>query len=209
MAAVLTSINERVHYDLSDADLGADQPILGATDCVFFTSPEGHDFVSPMSLVGSLGFPFYLHAMRRPDLADDPRFRTPELRKQNLEALHTIVQNWIYTFDSMGSVDAQFDEAKIATGQLRDMAEFNETDWAKAWVTTREVSDRHGGVITIPAPPWHFSGHDDTLTSQIPARQGEHNEEILKELGLTDDDISALTDSGALIEPNREINGIH
>jgi crotonobetainyl-CoA:carnitine CoA-transferase CaiB-like acyl-CoA transferase len=109
----------------------------------------------------------------------------------------------------MGSVDAQFDEAKIATGQLRDMAEFNETDWAKAWVTTREVSDRHGGVITIPAPPWHFSGHDDTLTSQIPARQGEHNEEILKELGLTDDDISALTDSGALIEPNREINGIH
>jgi crotonobetainyl-CoA:carnitine CoA-transferase CaiB-like acyl-CoA transferase len=209
MAAVLTSINERVHYDLSDMDLGADQPILGATDSAFFKSPEGHDFVSPMSLVASLGFPFYLHAMRRPDLADDPRFRTPELRKQNLEALHTIVQNWIYTFDSMGSVDAQFDEAKIATGQLRDLAEFNETDWAKGWVTTREVSDRHGGVITIPAPPWHFSSHDGTLTTQIPARQGEHNEEILKELGLTNDEISALTDSGALVEPNREINGIH
>ncbi len=203
MAAVLTSINERVHYDLSDVDLGAEIPILGATDCAFFTSPEGHEFVSPMSLVSSLGFPFYLHAMRRPDLADDPRFLTAELRRDNLEALHAIVQTWIYTFDSFASLDAQFDEAKIATGQLRDITEFNETDWAKGWVTTREVSDRRGGTITIPAPPWHFSGHDGTLTTQVPARQGEHNEEILKELGLTADQIDALTLTGALVEPAR------
>jgi crotonobetainyl-CoA:carnitine CoA-transferase CaiB-like acyl-CoA transferase len=204
MAAVLTSINERVHYDLSNIDLGAETPILGATDAVFFTSPEGHEFVSPMSLVGSLGFPFYLHAMRRPDLADDPRFRATEMRRQNLDALHAIVQSWIYTFDSMDSLDAQFDEAKIATGQLRDMTEFNETDWAKNWVTTRDVSDRHGGSITIPAPPWHFSSHDGTLTTQVPAHQGEHNEEALKELGLTDDEIQALRETGALIEPARE-----
>jgi len=203
MAAVLTSVNERVHYDLSGVNLGAEQPILGATDCGFFTSPEGHQFVTPISLVGSATFPFYLHAMRRPDLQDDPRFRTPELREQHFGELHAIVQNWIYTFDSMESVDAQFDEGKIATGRLRDMVEFNETEWAKGWGTTREVSDRHGGNITIPAPPWHFSGHDGTLSPQAPARQGEHNEEVLKELGLTDDQIRALADAGALIQPGR------
>jgi crotonobetainyl-CoA:carnitine CoA-transferase CaiB-like acyl-CoA transferase len=98
----------------------------------------------------------------------------------------------------MESVDAQFDEAKVATGQLRDIADFNDTDWAKSWVTTREVSDRNGGVITIPAPPWHFSGHDGTLSDQIPAFRGEHNEEILKELGCTDSQIRDLRDSGAL-----------
>ena len=205
MAAVLTSMNERVHYDLSGIDLGAEQPILGASDSAFFTSPEGHEFVIPLSLVGSVNFPFYLSAMRRPDLAEDPRFRTPELRKANLAALHAIVQNWIWTFDSMESLDAQFDEAKVATGQLRDIAEFNETSWAKAWVTTREVDDRNGGTVTIPAPPWHFSGHDGTLTPQLPARQGEHNEEILKELGYTADQIHALITSAALIEPAREL----
>jgi crotonobetainyl-CoA:carnitine CoA-transferase CaiB-like acyl-CoA transferase len=204
MAAVLTSMNERVHYDLSDIDLGAEQPILGATDCAFFTSPEGFDFVAPFSLVSSLTFPFYLAAMRRPDLADDPRFVTPELRKENLAALHAIVQNWISTFDSMDSLDAQFDEAKVATGRLRNINEFNDTDWAKAWVTTREVDDRHGGTITIPAPPWHFSGHDAALTPQTPAHQGEHNEEVLKELGYTDDQMHALIQSGALIEPARD-----
>ncbi|MFP1153418.1 CaiB/BaiF CoA transferase family protein [Mycobacterium sherrisii] len=203
MAAVLTSLNERVHYDLSDVDLGEETPILGATDCAFFTSPEGHQFVSPMSLVGSMSFPFYLHAMRRPDLADDPRFRTPELRRQHLAELHAIVQTWIYTFDSMGSLDAQFDEAKIATGQLRDIAEFSATEWAKDWGITRDVPDRHGGSITIPAPPWHFSGHDGALAVQVPARQGEHNDEILKEIGLTGDEIDALREAGALIESAR------
>jgi crotonobetainyl-CoA:carnitine CoA-transferase CaiB-like acyl-CoA transferase len=204
MAAVLTSMNERVHYDLSDIDLGAEQPILGVTDCAFFTSPEGFDFVAPFSLVSSLTFPFYLAAMRRPDLADDPRFVTPELRKENLAALHAIVQNWISTFDSMNSLDTQFDEAKVATGRLRNINEFNDTDWAKAWVTTREVDDRHGGTITIPAPPWHFSGHDAALAPQTPAHQGEHNEEVLKELGYTDDQMRALIQSGALIEPTRD-----
>ena len=199
MAAVLTSINERVHYDLSDIDLGAEPPILGATDCAFFTGPEGEQFISPISLVGTDTFPFYLHAMRRPDLADDPRFGNAELRRANFAELHTIVQNWIDSFDSMDALDAQFDESKIATGQLRDIEDFAETEWAKDWVLTREVPDRHGGTVTIPAPPWHFSEHDGSLTEQIPARQGEHNEEILKELGCTDSEIQALKDSGALL----------
>ena len=199
MAAVLTSINERVHYDLSDIDLGAEPPILGATDCAFFTGPEGEQFISPISLVGTDTFPFYLHAMRRPDLADDPRFSNAELRRANFAELHTIVQNWIDSFDSMDALDAQFDESKIATGQLRDIEDFADTAWAKDWVLTREVPDRHGGTVTIPAPPWHFSEHDGSLAEQIPARQGEHNEEILKELGCTDSEIQALKDSGALL----------
>jgi crotonobetainyl-CoA:carnitine CoA-transferase CaiB-like acyl-CoA transferase len=199
MAAVLTSINERVHYDLSDIDLGAEPPILGATDCAFFTGPEGEQFISPISLVGTDTFPFYLHAMRRPDLADDPRFGTAELRRANFAELHAIVQNWIDSFDSMDALDAQFDESKIATGRLRDIEDFAETGWAKDWVLTREVPDRHGGTVTIPAPPWHFSEHDGTLAEQIPAHQGEHNEEILKELGCADAEIQALKDSGALL----------
>lgn len=82
---------------------------------------------------------------------------------------------------------------------MRDIADFSDTDWAKIWVTTPEVSDRNGGVVTVPAPPWHFSGHDGTLNDQIAALQGEHNEEILKGLGCTDSQIPNFKDSGALI----------
>ncbi|HWN36231.1 MAG TPA: CaiB/BaiF CoA-transferase family protein [Pseudonocardia sp.] len=201
MAAVLMSMNERVHYDLSEIELGDERPILGATDCPFFSSPDGGQFVVPMSLIGSLSFPFYLGAMRRSDLADDPRFRTPELRRQHLAELHEIVQTWINTFADMASLDAQLDEAKIATGQLRDVREFAATEWAARWEVTREVPDRAGGSITIPAPPWHFSAHDGTLAPQVPALQGEHNAELLGELGYAEQEIEELVRQTALVQP--------
>ena len=124
MAAVMMSVNERVHVDLADEELGDERPILGATDGPFFSGPHGERFASPMSLVGSMSFPFYLAAMRRPDLANDPRFLNPELRLRNLGALHQIVQDWIGTFSDMDSLDAQMDEAKIATGRVRTVKEF-------------------------------------------------------------------------------------
>jgi crotonobetainyl-CoA:carnitine CoA-transferase CaiB-like acyl-CoA transferase len=203
MAAVMLSINERVHVDLSDVDLGAERPILGAHDGPFFRGPDGEIFATPMSLVGSMTFPFYLAAMRRPDLADDPRFRTPEDRLANLEALHGIVQDWIGTFTDMESLDAQFDEAKIATGRVRKLRELADSQWAAEWSAIRSVSDRAGGEYQVPGRPWHFSdAKHDVAGPDVVARQGEHNCEILREIGMTEADIARLESAGALIRPD-------
>jgi crotonobetainyl-CoA:carnitine CoA-transferase CaiB-like acyl-CoA transferase len=200
MAAVMLSVNERVHVEMSDVDLGAERPILGADDGPFFRGPGGEVFASPMSLVGSMSFPFYLAAMRRPDLADDPRFRTPADRLANLEALHAIVQEWIGTFSDMASLDAQFDEAKIATGRVRGLRELAESEWSTDWSAIRAVSDRSGGEYQIPGRPWHFSeAKRDLVGPDVVARQGEHNSEILREIGLTDTEIARLDAVGALI----------
>jgi len=203
MAAVMLSINERVHADLSDAELGAERPILGATDGPFFVGPGGERFASPMSLVGSMSFPFYLAAMRRPDLGQDPRFLTPELRLRNLGALHRIVQEWIWTFSDMESLDAQLDEAKIATGRVRSIKEFAGSQWASDWHAVRTVSDRSGGEIKIPGRPWHFADQPAADEGQLAARQGEHNAEILSELGFSAAQIKAFEASGALVQPSR------
>jgi crotonobetainyl-CoA:carnitine CoA-transferase CaiB-like acyl-CoA transferase len=213
MAAVMLAINERVHVDLSNVELGDEPPILGATDCAFFIGPDGKRFISPVSLVSSLSFPFYLAAMRRPDLAADPRFATPTDRRRNLEALHEIVQSWIWTFTDMASLEAQLDEAKIPTGSLRDIAEFATTEWAAQWGATRTVPDGAGARITVPGQPWHFTNSakpndstDATETTDTgaepdrqPARQGEHNEEVLHELGYSDDEISDFTNRAVLV----------
>jgi crotonobetainyl-CoA:carnitine CoA-transferase CaiB-like acyl-CoA transferase len=201
MAAVMLSINERVHADLGDEDLGDERPILGATDGPFFTGPHGERFASPMSLVGSMSFPFYLRAMRRPDLGRDPRFGTPELRLRNLAALHRIVQEWIWTFGDMETLDAQLDEAKIATGQVRSIKEFAASDWAREWAAVRTVSDRSGGEIKIPGRPWHFADQVAADEVQLAARQGEHNEEVLAELGFSTAEIDVLEACGALVQP--------
>jgi crotonobetainyl-CoA:carnitine CoA-transferase CaiB-like acyl-CoA transferase len=169
MAAVMLAINERVHVDLAGEDLGAEPPILGATDA----------------------------AMRRPDLADDPRFATPQAREQNLDALHAIVQQWIRTFDDMASLDAQLDEAKIPTGQIRTVGGLAGSEWAKQWGATRTVPDRNGGEITVPGRPWHFSD-DDGEPQRSPARRGEHNDEVLAELGYNTAEIDSLRRRGVL-----------
>lgn len=204
MAAVMMSINERVHVDLSDHDLGDDVPILGATDGPFFTGPGGEVFVSPMSLVGSMSFPFYLAAMRRPDLADDPRFLTAELRLKHLDELYQIVQEWIWTFTDMQSLDAQMDEAKIATGRIRHLKDVASSEWATEWKAVRSVSDRNGGDIHIPGRPWHFSGSPDPDDrAQFVAKQGEHNRAVLLELGFSASEIDEFEANGALVQPSR------
>src|SRR5712671_4445075 len=103
MAATLMAVNERAHVDLNDAELGHEPAILGATDCSFFKGPGGENFTVATSLVGSRTFPSWLRAMRRADLADDPRFATAAARRANFPELHRIVQNWIRTFAGIGA----------------------------------------------------------------------------------------------------------
>jgi crotonobetainyl-CoA:carnitine CoA-transferase CaiB-like acyl-CoA transferase len=123
------------------------------------------------------------------------------------------VQRWIWTFNDMASLDAQLDEAKIPTGSLRDISEFAETDWAAQWEATRTVPDGAGARITVPGRPWHFTGGSKTDDStdpaetadnghepdRQPARQGEHNEEVLREFGYSDDEIIDFTKRGVLV----------
>jgi crotonobetainyl-CoA:carnitine CoA-transferase CaiB-like acyl-CoA transferase len=199
MAAVLMAINERMHIDLAGIDTDAEPPVLGATSGSFFEGPEGRRFVTAQSLVGSLSFPSYLRAMRRADLAQDPRFFTAEARRENIRELHGIVQTWIKTFRDMDSLDAQFDEAKIAMGQIRSSEELGKTEWADYWGAVLEVPDRHGGTYKLPGHPWRFSG--ETLEApRAPAFRGEHNSEVLAELGVDQARIEEYVRSGVLVE---------
>jgi Enoyl-CoA hydratase/isomerase len=75
--------------------------VLGATDDPKFMGPAGERFVAAQSIVGSLTFPNYLRAMRRADLARDERFSTAERRVVNYDALHGIIQSWIFTFPDL------------------------------------------------------------------------------------------------------------
>jgi crotonobetainyl-CoA:carnitine CoA-transferase CaiB-like acyl-CoA transferase len=119
MAATMLSVNELVHALLSDVDMGAEPLALGPRDSPFFTTAYGDMVTIATSLYSELTFPNFLATMRRPDPASsDPRFLTTELRKQNIDALHEIVQKWINTFPTAGLLDAQLDEVKLAFGNI-------------------------------------------------------------------------------------------
>ncbi len=198
MAATLMAVNERAHVDLSDDDLGAEPAILGATDCAFFRGPDGEEFTVATSIVGSRTFPSWMRAMRRADLIDDPRFATAAARRLNFKSLHSIIQSWILSFADTASLDAQFDEAKIAMGKVRSIRKLSESDWSDYWGAVQEVPDRHGGTYRLPGRPWRFSAEALTPLG-APAFQGEDNSSVFEELGLTADEIARHFASGVLV----------
>lgn len=198
MAATLLSINEQAHVALSGTELGAEPAILGATDTPFFTSATGERFTVAASLVGTATFGWYVNAMRRPDIALDPRFATADARRQHRAELHRIVQDWIWTFPDLAALDAQLDEGKIALGQLRTMRELADSAWGDYWHATQEVPDRQGGSYTLPGRPWRFSADDLTPLGR-PAFRGEDNRAVFRRYGLSDAEIDAHVASGVLV----------
>lgn len=183
---------------ISDDDIGAEPAVLGATDCSFFTGPQGEFFTVATSIVGSRTFPSWLRAMRRVDLMDDPRFASAAARRLNFGALHQIIQSWIMTFPDMATLDAQFDEAKIAIGEIRSLKELAASEWSDYWGAVQHVPDRSGGEYRLPGRPWHFS--DEQLTPiGAPAFQGEHNLEVFAELGLGEHELKRLSEAGVLV----------
>lgn len=198
MAAVIVAVNERLHADLSGDELGAEPAALGATDCPFFRTGDGEVFTVASSLTGSLTFEQYLRSMRRPDLAQDPRFATAEGRQVHLAELHAIVQAWVRTFPSRGALEAQLNEAKIAMGAVHSVADLADTDWARQWGVVETVDDRAGGIYRVPGAPWKFSAGPLDPPGR-PAFQGEDNTQVLAEVGYTQEEIAGLVAAGALV----------
>ncbi|QKG70650.1 CaiB/BaiF CoA transferase family protein [Erythrobacter mangrovi] len=200
MAATLLAVNEKAHIALSGLDIGDEPPVLGATDCPFFTGPDGERIIVASSIIGSLTFRFFLSAMRRADLAKDPRFATAADRRKNLPELHAIIQRWIDGFPNKRALDAQFDEAKIAMGEVRTMQQLAESEWADYWGATHKVPDRAGGEYTLPGRPWRFS--ESALDAPgAPAFQGEHNDAICRELGFSEIQIASARKARGLLAP--------
>src|SRR5260370_23351652 len=102
------------------------------------------------------------------------------------------------TYPDMATLDAQCDEAKIAMGEIRSIKELTKSDWSEYWGAVQLVSDRSGGEYKLPGRPWHFS-RDELTPIGTPAFQGEHNSEVLRELGVSEAELQRLSDAGVLV----------
>ncbi|MDG2113775.1 MAG: CoA transferase, partial [Actinomycetota bacterium] len=113
----------------------------------------------------------------------DIRFITPEFRRQNWADLHAEIRAWVLTFRSIEELEAQVSEAGLAVGTIRTVSEIAESEWAEERGAIREVDDRSGGTARVPTPPWKF-GRSTLPDAGLPPFQGEHNAEVLAELGI-------------------------
>lgn len=205
MAATMLAVNERAGALLSGIDTIGEPIALSANESHIFDLPGDRRLTIAGSPIYSPMFQRYCAMMRRTDLLVDPRFATAHLRRANLAALLAEVRSWILTFEDIDQLQSQVSEAGLAVGEVRTLAEFAESEWVKEWNAIVEVDDRHGGTTPMPGYPWLFSNSTLPLPG-LPPFQGEHNEEVCAEIGLSQEKIDDLKERHILLS-RRTITG--
>ncbi len=199
MTSTLLWVNDRVSYELAGIDVEGEPTALSAPESPMFEMPDGTHVTIAASPVSTNVFARYCAMMRRNDLQLDPRFVTAELRREHWADLHAEIRSWVLTFRTMEELEAQVSSVGLAVGTVRTVSEIAESEWAIERGAIREVDDRSGGVARMPAPPWIF-GAGALPGPGLPPFQGEHNAEVLAELGLDPAEAERLRADGTMIE---------
>jgi crotonobetainyl-CoA:carnitine CoA-transferase CaiB-like acyl-CoA transferase len=197
MAQTLLYINEYAAIDATGEEVDEDVGSLGRATDPIFQLRDGRTITIIGNPTTQGRFESYRDLIGAP-LAGDSRFVTYELRRQNRPQLLKVIQEWIYTFDTVEALADQLATRQIVVGVAQTTLQAIESDWARATGAMTEVSDRGSATVRIPSPPWQFSSSPATTRTGASYR-GEHNREVLRELlAMADADITTLETDGVL-----------
>jgi CoA:oxalate CoA-transferase len=138
-------------------------------------------------------------AMGRPELAEDPRFKTVLDRLKHIDLTDRIVSEWTSQL-ARSEITELCRANRVPCAAVRDLLEVTEDKHLHARGMLREIEHPEYGDILVHRSPLVL--HDTATPEYIPsARLGEHNSEILSEyLGLSGSEIEALRASGAIAQ---------
>ena len=150
-----------------------------------------------VGLEGDRHWPPLCEVVGHPEWQQDPRFETAQARQQNAEELIGALDQ-IFATKTVAEWTPIFDAAK-------------DFFWAPVQTTDEVVNDPQvlasgglvdvpdqGSTIKFPATPVDFHGTPWEVRAMAP-EHGEHTEEILREIGRSDDQIAALRKKGAVV----------
>ena len=133
---------------------------------------------------------------REDELMSDQRFETDESRAEHGEALSQIAAEWAsqYTNEEILPI---LEEAKIPAGPLLTPAEaLNDPHVQEQFIHNQKVQGLSEPIPFIK-PPATFSKSPASIKKGAPM-PGEDNDEIFREAGFSDEDISAMINDGII-----------
>ena len=137
-------------------------------------------------------------AIGRPDMLDDPRFRTNIDRSANLSPLGEIMREAMLT-DTRANWEKRLSEADVAFAPIRSIEEAYTADDVVERNMVMELQHGSGETFRVLGSPLKMSASPVNENPLPPPMLGEHSHEILQEvLGLDDEAIDALRQSGAI-----------
>jgi formyl-CoA transferase len=134
----------------------------------------------------------------RPDLVDDPRYRTNTERVKHAEALDAIIGDFIAQRTQAENV-AFFEQAEVTIGPIYDIRQILEDPHVRARELVADYPDPDMGAFPMHHVVPRLSGTPGSIRSRAP-RLGEHNRALLAELGVDDAGYARLVAGGAVCE---------
>ena len=131
-----------------------------------------------------------LTALEKPEWATDPRFATLPDRMANIDELEREIEA-ITTTRTTDEWIKRVDEAGVPCGPVLTFDETLSDPHVIARDMIAELEHPIIGEMRTIGPPTKFSGLDFTVRGPAPWL-GQHTAEVLRETGLTDDEIQAL-----------------
>ncbi len=141
-------------------------------------------------------WPALTRAIGRPELAEDPRFRTPEARWENRAALDAIVADWTGRRPKH-EVMRILGEAGVPCGACQDTGEVLADPHLKARDMIVDIDYPTRGTYQTVGCPIKLS--DSPVAVTRPPLLGEHTAELLGALcGVAPDEVARLRREGAV-----------
>lgn len=138
-----------------------------------------------------------MQAIDRPDLIDDPRFKTNQKRVKNTEPLDAIIEEWTRKRTTEEAI-AAMEDADAIVGPVYDMADIFEDEHYQKRGTITEVNDSDLGTIATINPLPRLTRTPGNVTN-LGSGHGEHNEKIfIDELDLNREEFGRLVQEGVI-----------
>ena len=136
----------------------------------------------------------------RPDLIDDPRFRTNADRVRNAGALDAIIGAFIAERTQAENV-AYFEAAEVTIGPIYDTAQIMEDPHVIERELIADYPDADMGQIPMHHVVPRLAGTPGAIRAPAP-RLGQHSRELLAEIGIEGQAFDALAEAGVVCGGN-------
>jgi crotonobetainyl-CoA:carnitine CoA-transferase CaiB-like acyl-CoA transferase len=138
-------------------------------------------------------------AMKRPDLAQDPRFATPMARRQNWPPLRDLIAAWLDGFGTRERALETLRAARLPASPVLSPPEVAAHPHLDARRAFPEVPHCGRGKVRVTSTPFQVDGQPTGPAAGAPYRIGEHTRQVLGEiLGYDTARIDDLAQSGAV-----------
>jgi formyl-CoA transferase len=153
--------------------------------------PDSYAYV----IAQAAAFPALAKAIGHEDWLTDPKWSTPAARLDKHDRMFDEIEKWTMTKDKMEVMNI-LNAVDVPVGPILSMKEIAEEPSLRATGTVVEVDHPTRGKYLSVGNPIKLSDSPTEVTRS--PLLGEHTEEVLRELGFGDNEITAARQEGAI-----------